>query len=193
MVFPPPAQSTAAKSRRRNASVSAAVSMRCTAFSYWCLRGPRGGGRERCQHGLAYGNPLVWQAGLLHKEVVNGCQGLVHQIKVINRLRHNVLQGHVGEIERAAIALSAIRALDQRARDREAVDAADEGPMAVEATAAVLQEHAGRGRIDHAPRVSLPEARQQALPCLQGQCCHSLCEVMRLDGKHRQLLVTAPV
>src|SRR5438105_12832648 len=140
MVFPPPAQSTAPSRRRRNTSVSAAASMGCTTFLYWCLRCLRGSGRgERCQHGLAYGDPLVWPAGLLHKEMVDGCQGLIHQIKIINRLRHNVWQWHVGEIERAAIALSAIRTLDHGARDRETMDAADKGSMAVEATAAVLQ------------------------------------------------------
>ena len=36
--------------------------------------------------------------------------------------------------------------------------------MAVEATAAVLQEHTVRGGIDHMPRVSRLEVRQQALP-----------------------------
>jgi len=136
---------------------------------------------------------LVWQAGLLHKEIVDGCQDLIHQIKIINSLRRNVLQWHIGEIERAAIALPTIGTLDHRARDREAMDAADEGSMVVEAAAAMLQEHTGQGRIDQTPRVSLLESHQQVLPYLWGKCCHSLGEVMRLDGKHRQLLVTAPV
>src|SRR3989442_14800285 len=106
---------------------------------------------------------------LLHKEMVNGCQGVIHQVKIIDSLRLNVLQGHVGEIEGTAIALPAIRALDHRARDRKAMDAADERSMLVEATAAVLQEDTGRGRSDDAPRVILLETRQQALPRLWRQ------------------------
>src|SRR5262245_60719366 len=91
MVFPPPAQSTTPNSRRRKASVSAAASMGWTVLSYWCLRDRRGsGGRERCQHRLAYADPLVWQVGLLHKEMVDGGEGVIHQIKVIHRLRRNV-------------------------------------------------------------------------------------------------------
>src|SRR5260221_12103636 len=95
--------------------------------------------------------------------MIDGCQGLIHQIKIIDSLRHNVLQGHVGKIERTAIALPTIRTLDHRACDWQAMDAADERSMLIEATAAVLQEHTGRGCIYDAPRVILPETRQQAL------------------------------
>src|SRR5215813_789677 len=116
-----------------------------------CRRGR--GGRERGQHGLAYGDPLVWQLVLLHKEMIDGCQGLIHEIKIIDSLRHNVLQGHVGKIERTAIALPTIRALDHRACNREAMDAADERSMLIEATAAVLQEHTGCRSSNDAPRV----------------------------------------
>src|SRR5262245_52486979 len=194
MGCPPPAHSTAPNSRRRKSSVIAAVNMGSTVLSYRCLRGRRGSGRgKRCQHGLAYGDPLVWQAGLLHKKMVDGGQNLIHQIKVINRLRRNVLQWHIGEIERAAIALRTIRTLDHRARDREAMDATDERSMVIEAAAAMLQEHTGPGWIDQTPRVSLLQPRQQMLTYVWGKCCHSLGEVMRLDGKHRKLLVTAPV
>src|SRR5712691_4140048 len=125
--------------------------------------------------------------------MIDGCQGLIHQIKIIDSLRHNVLQGHVGKIERTAIALPTIRALDHRARDRQAMDAADERSMLIEATAAVLQEHTGRGCIDDTPRVILLETRQQALLRLWRQLSDCLREVMRLDGKDRELLVTAPV
>src|SRR5262249_39283917 len=156
MASPPPAHSTAPNSRRRKASVIAAVNMGSTVLSYRCLRGRRGSGScKRCQHGLAYGDPLVWQAGLLHKEMVDGGQDSIHQIKIINSLRRNVLQWHIGEIERAAIALPTIGTLDHWARDREAMDAADEGSMVVEAAATMLQEHTGRGWIDQTPRVSL--------------------------------------
>src|SRR5262245_50774303 len=109
MVFPLPAHSTAPNSRRRKASVIAAVSMGRTILPYRYLRGRRGSGScKRCQHSLAYGHPLVWQAGLLHKEMVDGCQSLIHQLKIINSLRRNVWQWHIGEIERAAIALPTI-------------------------------------------------------------------------------------
>src|SRR5712691_3426805 len=158
MVFPLPAHSTAPNSRRRKARVSAAVSMGWTVLSYRCLRGLRGSGScKRCQHSLTYGGPLVWQAGLLHKEIVDGCQDLIHQIKIINSLRRNVLQWHSGEIERTAIALPAIGTLDHRARDREAMDATDQRSMVVETTATVLQEHAGLGGIDYTPWVNLLE------------------------------------
>ena len=44
------------------------------------------------------------------------------------------------------------------------MDAADEGAILVETTAAVLQEHTGRCGIDDAPWVILLETCQQALP-----------------------------
>src|SRR5437867_5312417 len=106
---------------------------------------------------------------LLHKEMVDGCQSLIHQIKIIDSVRLNVLQGHVGKIEWTAIALPAIRTLDHRARDRKAMDAADERAMLVQATAAILQEHTGCGGIDDVPWVILLETRQQALPRLWRQ------------------------
>jgi hypothetical protein len=65
--------------------------------------------------------------------------------------------------------------------------------MLIEATAAVLQEHTRRGCIDDVPRVILLETSQQALPRLWRQRRDCLCEVMRLNGKYRELLVTAPV
>src|SRR6516162_3605634 len=98
--------------------------------------------------------------------MIDSCQGLIHQIKIIDSLRHNVLQRHVGKIERAAIALPTIRTLDHRACDRKAVDAADERSMLVETTASVLQEHTGRRCVDDVPRVILLETCQQALPRL---------------------------
>src|SRR5262245_11192965 len=125
--------------------------------------------------------------------MVDGRQGLIHQIKIINRLRHNVRQRHIGKIERAAITLPTIWALDHSARDRETVDAADEGAMVVEAAAAMLQEHTGRGRINYTPRVMLLKPRQQVLSSLWGQRRDCLRQVMGLDRKHRKLLVTAPV
>jgi hypothetical protein len=73
------------------------------------------------------------------------------------------------------------------------MDAADERSMVVEATAAMLQEHAGQGCIDHTPRVSLLETSQQVLPRLWGKCSDRLHKVVCFDGKHRKLLVTAPV
>src|SRR5262249_26487200 len=143
-----------------------------------CRRGS--GGRACGQHGLAYGDPLVWQLVLPHKEMIDGCQGLIHQIKIIDSLRHNVLQGQVGKIEWTAIALPAIRTLNHRARDRKAMDTADERSMLVKTTAAVLQEHTGRGCIDDTPRVILLETSQQALPRLWRQRSDCLHEVMRL-------------
>src|SRR5262249_26851354 len=125
--------------------------------------------------------------------MIDGCQGLIHQIKIIDSLRHNVLQGHVGEIERTAIALPAIRTLDHRARDRKAMDATDERSMLIEATAAVLQEHTGRGGINDAPWVTRRETTPRALRRLWRQCDDRQREMMRLDGKYRELLVTAPV
>ena len=73
------------------------------------------------------------------------------------------------------------------------MDAADERSMLVEATAAVLQEYTGRGCIDDTPWVILLETSQQALPRLWRQRSDCWREVMRLDGKDRELLVTAPV
>src|SRR5262249_26031031 len=140
-----------------------------TVLSYWWLWGLRCSGGKRCQHSLAYGDPLVWHAGLLHKKMVDGGQGLIHQIKIINRLRHNVWQRHISKIQWAAIALPTIWALDHGARDRETVDAADERSMVVEAAAAMLQEHTGRRRLDYTPWVVLLEPRQQVLPCLWGK------------------------
>src|SRR5215813_13422733 len=125
--------------------------------------------------------------------MVDSCQSLIHQIKIIDSLRHNVLQGQVGKIEWTAIALPAIRTLNHRARDRKAMDTADERSMLVKTTAAVLQEHTGRGCIDDTPRVILLETSQQALPRLWRQRSDCLCEVMRLDGKDRELLITAPI
>src|SRR5207249_959741 len=151
------------------------------------------GGRERGQHGLAYGDPLVWQLVLLYKEMMDGCQRLIHQIKIIDSLRYDILQGHVGKIEWTAIALPAIRTLDHRARDWKAMDAADERAMLVQATAAVLQEHTGCGGIDDAPWVILLETRQQALPRLWSQRHNCLRQVMCLDRKYRELLIAAPV
>src|SRR5437016_14668288 len=124
---------------------------------------------------------------LLHKEMVNGCQGLIHQIKIIDSVRLNVLQGHVGKIEGTAIALPAIRALDHRARDRKAMDAADERSMLVEATAAVLQEYTGHGCIDNTPWVILLETSQQALPRLWRQRRDCLREVISLVGNYREV------
>jgi len=115
--------------------------------------------------------------------MIDGCQGLIHQIKIIDGLRHNVLQWHSGEIERAAIALPAIGTLDHRARDREAMDATDQRSMIVETTATVLQEHTGLGCINHTPWINLLETRQQVLPRLRGKRCDCLRKVMRLDGK----------
>jgi hypothetical protein len=65
--------------------------------------------------------------------------------------------------------------------------------MLIEATAAVLQEHTGRGCLDDAPWVILLKTSQQALPCLWRQRHDCLREMLRLDGKYRELLVTAPV
>jgi len=65
--------------------------------------------------------------------------------------------------------------------------------MVVETTATVLQEHAGLGCIDYTPWVNLLETRQQVLPRLWGKRCDCLRKVMRLDGKHGELLVTAPI
>jgi hypothetical protein len=150
-------------------------------------------GHECGQHGLAYSHPLVWQLMLLHKEMIDGCQRLIHQIKIIDSLRHKVLQGDAGKIERTAIALPTIRTLDHRTGDWKTVDAANEGAIRVEATAAVLQKHTGRCGIDEAPWVMLLQTGQQALSrlwCQRGDC---LCEVMRLNRKYRELLVTAPI
>src|SRR5215510_4923986 len=193
-VFPPPAQRTAPSRRRSTASITTTSSMEPILprnRGLTCLRGR--GGRERGRYGLAYGDPLVWQLVLLHKEIVDRCQGLIHQIKIIDSLWHNVLQGHVGKIEWTAITLPAVMTLDHRARDRKAMDAADERSVFIEATAAVLQEHTGRGGIDDAPRVILLETSQQALPRLWRQGSDCLREVMRLNGKYRELLVAAPV
>src|SRR5215813_11236205 len=112
--------------------------------------------------------------------MVDSCQSLIHQIKIIDSLRRNVRQGHVGKIERTAIALPTIRTLDHRARDRKAMDAADERSMLVEATTAVFQEHTGCGCIDDAPRVLPLETSQQALPRLWRQRRDCLREVIRL-------------
>jgi hypothetical protein len=73
------------------------------------------------------------------------------------------------------------------------MDAADKRAMLIEATAAVLQEHTGRGCIDDAPRVILPETSQQALLRLWRQRSDRLRQVMHLHRKYRKLLVTAPV
>jgi hypothetical protein len=73
------------------------------------------------------------------------------------------------------------------------MDAADEGAMLVEATTAVLQEHTGRCSVNEAPWVMLLETGQQALPRLWCQRSDCLGEVMRLDRKYRELLITAPV
>jgi hypothetical protein len=47
--------------------------------------------------------------------------------------------------------------LDHRARDRKAMDTADERSVFIEATATMLQEHTGRGGIDDTPWVILLE------------------------------------
>jgi hypothetical protein len=57
----------------------------------------------------------------------------------------------------------------------------------------VLQEHTGWGCINDAPRVILPETSHQTLLRLWCERSDRLREVMRLHGKYRKLLVTAPV
>jgi hypothetical protein len=130
---------------------------------------------------------------LLDKEMIDGCQRLIHQIKIINGLRGNVLQGHVGEIEWAAIALPPIGTLDHRAGNWKTVHAADERSMRIEATATVLQEHTGRGCVNDPPRVSRLETSQQVLPHLWSEINDCLREMMGLNGKDRKLLVAASV
>src|SRR4030095_8831611 len=73
------------------------------------------------------------------------------------------------------------------------MDAADERSMLIEATAALLQEHTGRGGINEAPWVILLKTSQQALPRLWRQRHDCLREMMCFDGKYRELLVTAPI
>jgi hypothetical protein len=89
----------------------------------------------------------------LHKEVVEGDERLIDQVKIENRLRGNLCQWDSRKIERATIPLYPIRAFNHRALQRKAMHPTDEGPPSIQTATAAIQEYTGLWRIDLAPGI----------------------------------------